>query len=434
MVHPPVDKRLWSLRQGAGGGGIGGGGGGSQLLHSGWTSFNSDVSNLTSGSNQSASSVEWLLQERQQDSEQILINLGFAGAALSSAPDTMYTRIPDRFLHSEPAHGSSEDDAIAAEGSPAEATPPSGRGAMSRGQYLQKLFGKACLSRDYRRYILTKVPDYYFIYPQYAPNSLPPPPPPPPPSSSRQRADPSEEDPSSVQDPAGSSASAVAAASSQDGDYHSSEMPPRTCLSSEAKQRSRSSFETGQTSSRCDRDLASPSSSIKAAKWLTNSCDGGGDDDSRPVNCCDVSFRHAADNPAHCAENVVSNPEAGEVLESSRESLPNRTGNISGCLLDESVNSAGFDSGNEVEASDPCSPVSKKGQFNADSTHVNSSADTETHCVDVIDDTQPTDSSVMVQSTDDVDNISSSSDSAGYGDEVGEPNDVAQVSNSTMTS
>ena len=52
VLPPPVDKRLLSLRQGLGGGNTGVGLG--QLLHSGWTSFNSDASNLTSGSATSA--------------------------------------------------------------------------------------------------------------------------------------------------------------------------------------------------------------------------------------------------------------------------------------------------------------------------------------------------------------------------------------------
>ncbi|XP_076450781.1 uncharacterized protein LOC143286819 [Babylonia areolata] len=106
---------------GGGTGGGGGGGGGPSLPHSGWTSFNSDVSNLTSGSNHSASSVEWLLHERQVDPEQVLLNLGFGGTLLNAAPTVMYARIPDRFLHTESAEAAALEDEVML---PPEGAPP----------------------------------------------------------------------------------------------------------------------------------------------------------------------------------------------------------------------------------------------------------------------------------------------------------------------
>ncbi|XP_076458944.1 uncharacterized protein LOC143292493 [Babylonia areolata] len=103
-----VHKRFLSVRQwgGAGEGARG------LLLHSGWTSFNSDASNLTSGSATSASSLDLLLQSRQVDSEQLLLNLGFGGPSSPFPPSShpMYARIPHRFLLSSSSSQQSGED------------------------------------------------------------------------------------------------------------------------------------------------------------------------------------------------------------------------------------------------------------------------------------------------------------------------------------
>ncbi|XP_035827810.1 uncharacterized protein LOC101857591 [Aplysia californica] len=67
----------------------------------GWQSFNSDVSNQTSAS---SASLEMLLQERQMDPEQMLMNLGFGGQAPAYVPSL--ARVPERFLsHPSRAYG-----------------------------------------------------------------------------------------------------------------------------------------------------------------------------------------------------------------------------------------------------------------------------------------------------------------------------------------
>ncbi|XP_025105678.1 sperm-specific antigen 2-like [Pomacea canaliculata] len=109
--EPFQDKRLLWLRQNGG-----------QIPNSGWTSFNSELSNLTSGS--SANSVEWLLQERQADPEQVLLNLGFGGGLSQSAP--MFTRIPERFLQ---AQNAPVRDEVPLEGNEVAVQQNSSRGA-----------------------------------------------------------------------------------------------------------------------------------------------------------------------------------------------------------------------------------------------------------------------------------------------------------------
>ncbi|KAK7501392.1 hypothetical protein BaRGS_00007517 [Batillaria attramentaria] len=141
VVQLPVDKRLLWLRQGGG-----------LLPHSGWSSFNSDASNLTSGS--SANSVDWLLQERQVDPEVVLRNLGFGGGHIQSTSG-MYNRIPVRFF---PQEAAPPDEA---EGGAQEGGAEGGRRNPSRGQLIPN-FATSCLDNEYYTEMLNRVPAYFF--------------------------------------------------------------------------------------------------------------------------------------------------------------------------------------------------------------------------------------------------------------------------------
>ncbi|CAG5118290.1 unnamed protein product, partial [Candidula unifasciata] len=67
----------------------------------GWQSFSSDVSNHTSAS---SASLEQLLNDRQVDPEEMLLNLGFGGESRHMMP--ILARVPDRFLnHPSRAYG-----------------------------------------------------------------------------------------------------------------------------------------------------------------------------------------------------------------------------------------------------------------------------------------------------------------------------------------
>ncbi|BFZ22008.1 hypothetical protein BsWGS_25047 [Bradybaena similaris] len=67
----------------------------------GWQSFSSDVSNHTSAS---SASLEQLLNDRQMDPEEMLLNLGFGAEPRSLMPTL--ARVPDRFLnHPSRAYG-----------------------------------------------------------------------------------------------------------------------------------------------------------------------------------------------------------------------------------------------------------------------------------------------------------------------------------------
>ncbi|KAL8573593.1 hypothetical protein ACOMHN_007146 [Nucella lapillus] len=126
------------------------------LQHSGWTSFNSDVSNLTSGSAASASSVDLLLQSRQVNSEQVLINLGFGGSLSSSSTAHMYSRVPQRFLVTQQSGDSQDDDGIP-ENPSGEDTP---NRSPLRGQCQAE--DEGCLDSEYYTYVLNRVPSYFF--------------------------------------------------------------------------------------------------------------------------------------------------------------------------------------------------------------------------------------------------------------------------------
>lgn len=102
---------------------------------------------------QMLSSINWLLQERQVDPEEVLHNLGFGGGNSQSV--TMYSRIPDRFLHSQtqaiaPIEEERTSDIV-------ENTPKN----SSRGQCFISDFNSLD-DNEFHTYILNRVPSYYF--------------------------------------------------------------------------------------------------------------------------------------------------------------------------------------------------------------------------------------------------------------------------------
>lgn len=97
-------------------------------------------------------SVEWLLQERQADPEQVLLNLGFGGGLSQSAP--MFTRIPERFLQ---AQNAPVRDEVPLEGNEVAVQQNSSRGQF----YFTDVSNSVCDS-EYYTYILNRVPAYFF--------------------------------------------------------------------------------------------------------------------------------------------------------------------------------------------------------------------------------------------------------------------------------
>ena len=106
----------------------------------------------------SVPSVDWLLQERQVDPEQVLLNLGFGGGVPTTT--NMYARIPERFLQTQEPEAPQDEDGTQ-EGAPAEGTP---RRNPSRGQCMIPALGRSChcVDSEYYTYILNRVPAYFF--------------------------------------------------------------------------------------------------------------------------------------------------------------------------------------------------------------------------------------------------------------------------------